>query len=267
MLHEATLEHPVSQLCTQAQVDSRAYRRWCHAMGEEPRYHRKQWEFCYVLQALAEAGMLDNEIRGLGFGVGQEPLSAMFAARGCRIVATDAPEDSATAAVWAESSQHARAGERLNARGLCDPELFARRVQYRPVDMNAVPAGLAGFDFVWSSCAMEHLGNLDLGLRFLWRSLDCLRPGGLAVHTTEYNVSSTDATLEEGGTVLYRRGDIVALAADLREAGHEIELNLNTGSGPADLHIDGPPYDGIHLKLWTAGYVATSLGLIVRKAG
>jgi len=262
---EPALEHPVSQLCTQGQVDSLAYRRWCQAMGEPPRYHRKQWEFCYILEALAEAGMLTDGARGLGFGVGQEPLSAIFAARGCQVLATDAPEDSGTAAVWGESRQHAGAGARLNARGLCDSELFAQRVRYRPVDMNALPGDLGMFDFVWSSCALEHLGTLDQGIQFLWRSLECLRPGGLAVHTTEFNISSDDETLASGGTVLYRRRDVLALSEQLLAAGHEIVLNLNNGGLPVDHHIDGPPFQGNHLKLWTAGFVATSLGLIVRK--
>ncbi len=182
---EPTLEHPISQLCTQGQVDSLAYRRWCKEMGELPRYHRKQWEFCYILEALAEAGMLTGGSRGLGFGVGEEPLTAMFAARGCHILATDAPENSDTAAVWAQSRQHAASGALLNARGLCDSALFAERVRYRPVDMNELPEDLGVFDFVWSSCALEHLGTLDEGIVFLWRCLVYLRPVVLAVHTTD----------------------------------------------------------------------------------
>src|SRR2546430_1704158 len=90
---EPTLEHPVSQLCTQRQVDSRAYRAWCAVMREEPRYHRKQWEFCYILQALAEAGVMEPEFRGIGFAVGREPLSAILAQHGCRVLATDLPPE------------------------------------------------------------------------------------------------------------------------------------------------------------------------------
>src|SRR5437868_2278891 len=90
---EPTLEHPVSQLCTQNQVDSAAYRAWCKCMGEEPYYHRKQWEFCYILEALAEAGLMEAGFHGLGFGVGKEPISAILAQRGCEVLATDLPSD------------------------------------------------------------------------------------------------------------------------------------------------------------------------------
>ena len=53
------------------------------------RLHRKIWEFCFIAQALDERGMLARGRRGLGFAVGTEPLPAMFASRGCAIVATD----------------------------------------------------------------------------------------------------------------------------------------------------------------------------------
>jgi len=256
---EPSLEHPVSQLCTQSQVDSRAYKYWCAAMGEEPRYHRKQWEFCYILQALGEAGMLDSGFRGLGFAVGREPLSSMFASRGCEILATDAPANADVGGAWSASDQHASNAAHLNERGLCAQSEFDRRVRFEAVDMNRIPEHCNGFDFLWSACAFEHLGSLEKGAEFLERSLKCLRPGGIAVHTTEYNVSSENETLASGSTVLYRRGDILEIAQKLWAQGHHIVLNLNPGGGNADSQIDGPPYQGVHLKLWTAGFVATSL--------
>ena len=47
------------------------------------------------------------------------------------------------------------------------PPSFAL-VSLRHVDMNHVPADLAGrFDIVWSACALEHLGSIANGLRFM----------------------------------------------------------------------------------------------------
>ena len=37
---------------------------------------------------------------------------------------------------------------------------------------------------------------VEAGLRFLEDSLDCLKPGGVAVHTTELNLSSNEETME-----------------------------------------------------------------------
>src|SRR5690348_6044551 len=94
--HEPTLVNPVSQLCTEYQFSSPAYIHWCRLLHEHPRHHRKQWEFCYVSQALAEAGALAPERRGLGFGVGTEPFCAAMATLGCHLTATDQDTRSAT---------------------------------------------------------------------------------------------------------------------------------------------------------------------------
>jgi hypothetical protein len=128
-----------------------------------------------------------------------------------------------------------------------------------------VPVEWNGFDFTWSACALDHLGTLENGMTFIERSLDCLRPGGVAVHTTEFNVSSDSSTLATGSTVLYRRRDIIELTERLVSRGHRMVLNFNPGSGEIDRHVDEPPYSDVHLKLRTADYVATSIGLIVDK--
>ena len=134
--------------------------------------------------------------------------------------------------------------------------------------MNAVPDDIQGFDFCWSACALEHLGSLDQGVRFIERSLDCLAPGGWAIHTTEFNVSSNEDTIAVGDTVLYRRRDIEAIAARLTGQGHEVApLDFNPGFGVMDNFIDVPPFlSEPVLKIALAGYACTSFGLIVRKA-
>ncbi len=262
-----TLRHAGSQLCTRSQFDEPEYAHWCHTLGETPVLHRKQWEFAYILQVLHEAGMLAPGQRGLGFGCGTEPLAAVMAARGCEIVATDLPVGAAAAAGWAASDQHARSLEDLNSRGICDPEAFARRVTFRAQDMNAIGPELAGFDFLWSSCAFEHLGSIPRGLAFVASAMQCLKPGGVAVHTTEFNLSSDIATLEAPDLVFFRRRDIERLARTLPGRRCELlRLNLNPGTASLDRYADLPPYrDEPHLRLKLDQFVATSLGIIVRR--
>ena len=77
---------------------------------------------------------------GLGFAVGAEKLPALFAARGCEITATDLPADDERRNPWAETGQWVGERDALNAAGLCDPTAFRERVEFRPVDMNHVPA-------------------------------------------------------------------------------------------------------------------------------
>ncbi|MBX5490948.1 MAG: class I SAM-dependent methyltransferase [Chloroflexi bacterium] len=256
-----------SCLCTQAGLESPALRQWIEPLRETFHVHRKLWEYCYIVQALAERGLLAPGRRGLGFAVGQEPLAALFASLGCEIVATDLAEERAREQGWVASNQHASNLAVLNQRGICDPAVFAERVTFRYVDMNDIPPDLDGFDFLWSSCAFEHLGTIEHGKRFVERAMDCLVPGGVAVHTTEYNVSSNTATVDHGGYVLFRRRDIEDLAERLRRRGHEIVLDFDPGRGEYDRQFDAPPYqETVHLKLQVSGFIATSIGLIIRKA-
>ena len=89
----ATLEHPISQMCTSHQMAEPIYADWCGRFGNQPVRHRKQWEFVFILRALEYYGALRPDARGLGFGVGIEPLSSLFAAEGCRVMATDLAAD------------------------------------------------------------------------------------------------------------------------------------------------------------------------------
>jgi hypothetical protein len=261
-----TFTDPVSQACSYAQIRDLAYARWCENFSMPLLCHRKQWEWCYIAQVLARAGMDRPGRRGLGFGVGTEPLVAYLASAGSMVVATDLAADTAAAQRWADTGQHAAAVSELNREGLCPDEQFRSLVTFRPVDMNAVPDDLRDFDYTWSSCALEHLGDLRAGFDFFLRQIDCLRPGGVGVHTTEYNVSSNDATVSRGHTVLYRRRDIEELATELERRGHSMEVTFGLGDAAEDRHIDRDPWSNTHLKIATDRYVVTSFGLVVTKA-
>jgi hypothetical protein len=256
---------PISQPCTYAQTADPAYARWCAILGRPGWCHRKQWEWCYIAQVLACADMDRPGRRGLGFGVGTEPIVAYLASKGAGIVATDLADGAAAAQRWAETDQHASAVDELNRDGLCPDDAFRDLVTFRPVDMNAVPDDLVDFDFTWSSCALEHLGDLKRGTDFFLRQIDCLKPGGIGVHTTEYNVSSDSATVSRGHTVLYRRRDIEALAREVTRRGHAIDVTFGLGDAPQDRHIDRKPWSNTHLKIESDGYVVTSFGLVVTK--
>jgi len=230
--------------------------------------HRKQWEHSFVIQALYERGVLSPGKRGLGFAVGQEPLPALFASFGCRILATDLDAADRRSTKWARSGQHAGGMHDLNVHGQCEPARFEQLVDFRSVDMNDIPADLTGFDFTWSSCSFEHCGSIELGQRFVREQMKCLRPGGVAVHTTEFNLSSNDDTITEGGTVIFRRRDMEAIIHTLVDGGHHVEpLNLNPGRGEFDRFVDQPPYrSDRHLRLALSCFVATSIGLIIQKS-
>ena len=51
----------------------------------------------------------------------------------------------------------------------------------------------------------------------------------------------------------------------LRRAGHDVDMDYTLGTTPDDEHVDVPPYTDVHLRTELAGYVTTSLALIVTK--
>jgi hypothetical protein len=263
-----SLERPISQMCTAGQLNSPLFTDLCVRLGLVPKQHRKHWEFAFVVRALEHHGALRPGARGLGFGVGIETLPSYFASLGCEIVATDLSLEDDRARLWQGSSQLTASLRQLFHPQICDESAFFERVTFRPVDMNAIPADLAGFDFTWSSCAFEHLGSIAAGLDFYENSLACLKPGGIAVHTTELNLSSNDRTLDHASTVLFRRRDFEALARRLIAKGHDVlPITFDAGDGELDQIIDMPPYaNDPHLKLALLSWVTTSFGFITRKA-
>lgn len=256
-----------SELCKAKDYQAEWFKYWCDQLDEKPNLHRKQWEFVFVMQALRERGCIAEGKRGLVFAVGTEPLPAIFASFGCSILATDILPEKGIEMGWDNADQLCLGLESLNTRQLCDEDEFKNHVQYRPVDMNAIPDDLRDFDFNWSSCSFEHLGTLDLGFQFLKNQMKTLKPGGWAVHTTEYNISSNDETQENNNTVIYRQRDIEYIVNELRNEGHFVEeLDFSAGGLPEDFMVDTEPHEQkVHLKLQVDKYVVTSIGLIIQK--
>ncbi len=264
---EPTFESLTSQLVTENQFRSPDYRHWCEEMKETPVPRRKQWEFCYVLQALRQHGLIKQGSNGLGFGVGTEPLPALLARHGCHIVATDQQLEQAKRQGWTTSQEHASHLSMLNTKGICPDDVFNARVTFQVVDMANIPSTLREFDFVWSCCSLEHLGSIDKGIQFICQSLSCLKTGGIAIHTTELNLSSDEHTISKGPTVLFRKQDIARLIEEVQRAGGTVMLvNYHSGTGRLDQHIDVPYYKfNPHYKLLLGSYITTSIGLIIQK--
>jgi hypothetical protein len=256
-----------SCLARTGHMDSEAFQYWAKCLHEPLRYHRKLWEFSFICQALYERGFLRRGARGLGFAVGLEPLPSFFASLSCEILASDLPTGDPRVDDWCNTAQWAPCLEKLNELKLCPDAEFSERVSFRGIDMNAIPRDVRGFDFTWSSCSFEHCGNIDLGKQFIWNQMDCLKPGGVAVHTTEFNLTSNTDTLTAGPTVIFRRRDVEEMAQQLMDAGHSVEpLDLTLGEHELDRHVDEEPFNTKrHMRLRLGRWASTSIGLIIRK--
>jgi glycosyltransferase involved in cell wall biosynthesis len=268
LLDERNVRPLTSSICRESDFRRADYHRWMGLLKETPRYHRKQWEFYFVSQALEEQGLLSEGRSGVGFGVGTEPLPAAFAARRVKILASDQGIEDAKRIGWVDSDQHSTTVDMLNDRYICDPELFAASVRFREIDMNDIPSDLyRQFDFAWSACCLEHLGSINNGLDFIVNSTRLLRPGGVCVHTTELNMSSNDDTFESQDLVLFRRRDIERVVRRLEVSGFcVLPIDWSTGDGWLDDYVDLPPYiQAPHLRLRLSKFASTSIGLIIKR--
>jgi len=270
-----------TSLSTQADMESDWVAHWCRQLQVPVVFHRKLWELSYILQALHENGMIAPDKKGLGFGSGMEPLSSYLASQGVPSTVTDLPIEEAEGKGWIETSQHASSLDNAFHPTLVDRERFDRLVGFRPVDMNAIPDDLTGYDFCWSVCALEHLGSIEKGLAFIERSLDTIKPGGISVHTTEFNIED-GPTIDNWPSVLFQRRHFEELAERLAAKGHRMApFNFDPGDKILDRFIDLPPWshdaaqqgldswlgDPVHLKVGTDGFIATCAGILVTKGG
>ena len=193
----------------------------------------------------------------------------LFASMGCEILATDLSITESAAQGWAQSAENI-AGDywKLNKYGFCSKNLFEKRVKYRDVNMNSIPDDIKGYDFCWSACALEHIGGIKAGLDFVKNSLNTIKSGGLAIHTTEFNIFSNTRTFESEGLSLFRKKDIELLIKELEELGHTVfPMDWHLGESVVDDFIDIPPYSNkdMHLRLLIRDFPCTSIGLIIRK--
>lgn len=263
------LEITESHICCQESIDLLHARGAHHLYNDKPNYHRKQWEDMFILNVLESNNRLEHEVRGLGFAVGQESLPAAFARRGVEVLATDLNFDEAKRRGWVKTNQHLSSRNVLY-RDWVDRDVFNDLVSYEEVNMNAIPEHLRQhqFDFVWSTCSFEHLGSLRAGIAFVINAMECLKPFGMAVHTTEFNLSSNTDTMEGENSVIYREQDMRQLAMELSELGHTMSNNFEVNLMEMDKRIDFLPHtQDPHIRLQIERYLATSYGIVIYAKG
>lgn len=261
----------VSKCCCQDDFERDYFKRIQKELGwKETRYHRKIWEFVFIADVLEKNGMLREGKNGLGFAVGEEPLPSYFASKGVNILATDLGIGEETADIWAQTGQNARGDiSRLYKKDILSKETFISKVKYMDLDMNHIPNEIGQYDFCWSSCAIEHVGGLNLSKEFMKNMIKVLKPGGIAVHTTEFNLWSNDETIEEGFSVIWRKRDFEEIQEWMLKNGCEMTLSFVRSQKDADTYLPLPPYDENdernHLNLLVGSYASTSYGLIIKK--
>ena len=258
-----------SDLCRFEDMHSPEYRYICNNIFKLPViYQRKQWEWIYIYFRLLENKVLENNKKGLGFGVGTEPLAAIFANLGCKILATDAPLENNSE--WIKTGQHSSEIKSLQHKNIISNKEFNNLCSFKTLDMNMHQEIPDGYDFQWSSCVIEHLGGLDKIINFLLASCRKLNEGGVAVHTTELNLTSNEKTYDHPSCYVFRRCDLDKLSHLLEINGFKMKsIIYNVGNHPYNYSVDIPDIKGfgndLHLRSLIAGYVCTSVGIVISK--
>lgn len=265
MIHSHAIEY--------SDFDSDWYKKWAIELKQDKNYldgHKikanKFWQNAVMVQSLYERGLLKSGNKCVGFGVGQERLPALFAKQGLKITATDQNYRTKEAQHW-EEHELATGLKSLNKLGICKIDIFKRNVTYQSADMKKIPHELFGqYDFLWSNCALGHLGSINEGLNFIVNSTRCLKPNGYAVHTTEVNVLSNSETLDNNPqTVIFRLKDIYRLGKMLETKGFKLDpLRFNLGTTKRDGEISmSPEFGNDFTKLQVGGYLSTQIILII----
>ncbi len=277
-----SIQHLVSKVSTQEDLESDWSRYWISELKREFNYHRKQWEQSFILQVLFEHGMMRKGKKGLGLGCGKEPLPSYFIKKGCDITAGDKPCQNDDGDLWKSSGQYTESLSDLFDENIIDYATFKQKLSLRYVDLNDLPEDLFGYyDFCWSTCVIEHIGSLKCGLNFLKNSLKLLKPGGISVHTTEFNYLNTPETVDNCGSVIFKQEHIEQLSEEILKLGGEVlSPDFSYGDKVFDKYIDLPPYPGAkiegidipfigynipHIKLNIFGFPATCFGVIIKK--
>lgn len=276
-----------SKTCTQEDAESQWFYYWCGQLHIPPIYHRKIWEFAYVLQSLRDTDMLLPGKKAIVFACGEEPLPSYLASLGIEVLVTDLHPEKSVGMGWKEASQYTNSLENVFYPDLVSRAVFEKKVSLQYVDMNDIPESLQGqFDFCWSICSLEHLGSIADGLKFIENSLNVLVPGGVAVHTTEFNYTNDQEAPDNCPCVLFQKKHLEDVANLLTQSGHTVApLNFNLGKKILDKFIDLPPYSNgqgellrkywtrnddelnhmAHLRLNIDGFASTSFGTTVIK--
>lgn len=172
---------PLNKICDARDWADPQWRAVAAELGfdlDPGRLRRKDWEFAQAVYGLRRLGCLAPEAEALGIGSGHEPILFFLARRLARVVATD---------IYAGDF----GAHEADARMLTQPDLFAphaypaERLEVRRMDARSIDYASESFDVVFSFSSIEHFGSRPAQRRCLAEIGRVLRPGGIAIVTTE----------------------------------------------------------------------------------
>lgn len=260
---EPTLETIASQVCTSKQFSEPIYYRLCKEIAQDKLFHRKQWEYIFILRALEQLCVLQSSFSGLGFGCGKEPLAAVMAKRSVDVICTDIEPVEKGDAYWGSTNVRDYFYE-----GICTWEQFEKHVSFRPANMNDIPDDLGIHEF--------HLVILCSRTSWFASTWNRFRAQCQQMPEGRWRSSAHDRAQRRGrgGNVRERRSLLISeerhpphAGAGRQQGNVFLPINFNMGSDELDKYVDLPPFNrNKHLKLLVEEkYVTTSIGFVILK--
>ncbi len=179
---------PVSQPCTARQIREPAFRARCNALGLTIG-RAETWQSAYAVQALERYGVLQAGARGLVLGQVDPAVMQALAAAGtsCHHVALNT--------------------DRQGAGATTGPV----------IDPVTLPGDLFAFDFLLSIRSTDTMGGDRPRGSFIEQAMECLRPGGLAVHLVAHHPDPGSLPI-----LAFDRNGLEQVALALISRGHQM---------------------------------------------
>ena len=154
-------------------------------LKETVRFHRKQWEFAMIFLALKKYGFLTEDKIGLSVGGGNERVLYSISNYVRKLIVTDLYDENTS---W----DCARTGDPtefiLNSKPF---DVDESKITAMRMDMRNLKFDDNTFDFCYSSCAVEHIGDFDDFVQHFDEVFRCLKEDGIYVFTTEFQFGKT----------------------------------------------------------------------------
>ncbi len=263
----------LSKICDAADwFDSEFQQVIKHELKEFPRFHRKQWEFAMIFLALRRLGLLNEENIGLSMGGGNERVLYSIARYVKKLFVTDLYSDTTgwDCARTDDPTDFIRSSKPFD---VDDSKIEALRMDMRDLQFEDNT-----FDFCYSSCAIEHIGDYEDFVKHFNEVSRCLKEGGIYVLTTEFQFD--DKTIEDPNNYIFAANYLKDILNNIdlslivepmvslteHEANLPLPVNVNKLFKTGSLDDDKdkfPVYP--HILLLRGKYPFTSISFILKK--
>jgi len=148
-------------------------------LREPAKLHRKQWEFAMIFLTLKKFDLLNNQKLGLSLGGGNERILYSIAHHIRKLIVTDLYDENTS---W-DCARTTDPDEFIKS---CKPfPVNDEKLQAMRMDMRSLEFEDNKFDFCYSSCAIEHIGDYQDFLQHLNEVNRVLKESGVYIFTTE----------------------------------------------------------------------------------